>query len=117
MSKGILWHYPGRRRVPDQSMRKRTRTAASSPLHELTGFYLAVDCLASRCNGELTVYARPLGCGPYFRPWQGAGQPRTRKHFPQCCPVGLQYVSHDWVVPKSLQSPRQTCPGQWPGAC
>jgi hypothetical protein len=24
----------------------------ASPLHELTGFYLAVDCLAPRCNGE-----------------------------------------------------------------
>ena len=26
----------------------------TSPLHELTGFHLAVDCLASSCNGEWT---------------------------------------------------------------
>jgi hypothetical protein len=26
----------------------------ASPLHELTGFYLAVDCLAPGCNGERT---------------------------------------------------------------
>jgi hypothetical protein len=26
----------------------------ASPLHELTGFHLAVDCLASGCNGERT---------------------------------------------------------------
>ena len=24
----------------------------ASPLHELTGFYLAVDCLAPQCSGE-----------------------------------------------------------------
>jgi hypothetical protein len=26
----------------------------ASPLHELTGFYLAVDCLTPECNGERT---------------------------------------------------------------
>jgi hypothetical protein len=26
----------------------------ASPLHELAGFYLAVDCLAPGCNGERT---------------------------------------------------------------
>jgi hypothetical protein len=32
----------------------------ASPLHELTGFYLAVDCLAPRCNGERTFAVAEL---------------------------------------------------------
>jgi hypothetical protein len=36
---------PGLRARFDQAL-------LASPLHELTGFYLAVDCLAPRCNGE-----------------------------------------------------------------
>jgi hypothetical protein len=32
----------------------------TSPLHELTGFYLAVDCLAPRCSGERTFAVAEL---------------------------------------------------------
>ena len=34
------------------SARGQRAAILASPLHELTGFYLAVDCLAPRCNGE-----------------------------------------------------------------
>jgi hypothetical protein len=34
------------------SARGQRAAILASPLHELTGFYLAVDCLASGCNGE-----------------------------------------------------------------
>src|SRR5450631_1346729 len=36
------------------SARGQRAAILASPLHELTGFYLAVDCLAPRCNGERT---------------------------------------------------------------
>jgi hypothetical protein len=32
----------------------------ASPLHELAGFYLAIDCLALRCNGERTFAVAEL---------------------------------------------------------
>ena len=32
----------------------------ASPLHELTGFYLAVDCRAPGCNGERRIAAAEL---------------------------------------------------------
>jgi hypothetical protein len=34
------------------SARGQRTAILASPLRELTGFYLAVDCLAPRCNGE-----------------------------------------------------------------
>ena len=34
------------------SARGQRAAILASPLHELTGFYLAVDCLAAGCNGE-----------------------------------------------------------------
>ena len=34
------------------SARGQRAAILASPLNELTGFYLAVDCLAPRCNGE-----------------------------------------------------------------
>jgi hypothetical protein len=40
------------------SARGQRAAILASPLHELTGFYLAVDCLAPRCNGERTF---PIG--------------------------------------------------------
>jgi hypothetical protein len=36
------------------SARGQRSAILASPLHELTGFYLAVDCLALGCNGERT---------------------------------------------------------------
>jgi hypothetical protein len=36
------------------SARGQRPAILASPLHERTGFYLAVDCLAPRCNGERT---------------------------------------------------------------
>jgi hypothetical protein len=36
------------------SARGQRAAILASPLHELTGFYLAVDCLAPLCNGERT---------------------------------------------------------------
>jgi hypothetical protein len=36
------------------SVRGQRGAILPSPLHELTGFYLAVDCLARGCNGERT---------------------------------------------------------------
>jgi hypothetical protein len=34
------------------SARGQRAAILASPLHELTGFYLAVDCLAAECRGE-----------------------------------------------------------------
>jgi hypothetical protein len=39
------------------SARGQRAAILASPLYELTGFYLAVDCLAPRCNGERTAVA------------------------------------------------------------
>jgi hypothetical protein len=36
------------------SARAQRVAILASPLHELTGFYLAVDCLTPGCNGERT---------------------------------------------------------------
>jgi hypothetical protein len=52
-----LCSYYGRR----QRIARGQRAAIlASPLHELTGFYLAVDCLAPRCNGERTFAVAEL---------------------------------------------------------
>jgi len=42
------------------SARGQRTAILASPLHELTGFYLAVDCLAPRCNGERTFAVAEL---------------------------------------------------------
>jgi hypothetical protein len=42
------------------SARGQRAAILASPLHELTGFYLAVDCLAPRCNGERTFAVAEL---------------------------------------------------------
>src|SRR6202021_3929127 len=42
------------------SARGQRAAIFASPLHELTGFYLAVDCLAPRCNGERTFAVAEL---------------------------------------------------------
>ena len=42
------------------SARGQRATILASPLHELTGFYLAVDCLAPRCAGERTFAVAEL---------------------------------------------------------
>jgi hypothetical protein len=45
------------------SARGQRAAILASSLHELTGFHLAVDCLAPRCNGE-RVEAAWLVTGP-----------------------------------------------------
>src|SRR3984957_21252160 len=42
------------------SARGQRTAILASPLHELAGFYLAVDCLAPRCNGERTFTVAEL---------------------------------------------------------
>ncbi len=42
------------------SPRGQRAAILASPLHELTGFYLAVDCLAPRCDGERTFAVAEL---------------------------------------------------------
>jgi hypothetical protein len=42
------------------SARGQRLAILASPLHELTGFYLAVDCLTPRCNGERTFAVTDL---------------------------------------------------------
>ena len=42
------------------SARGQRAAILASPLHELTGFDLAVDCLAPRCNGERTFAVAEL---------------------------------------------------------
>ena len=53
----------------------------ASPLHDLTGFYLAVDCLAPQCNGErsfivvelATFYGRDGTVGQVLRRMRCSG--------------------------------------------
>ena len=57
------------------SARGQRAAIFASPLHELTGFYLAVDCLAPRCNGERTLpwsSLRPSTDGCLRRPRRGS---------------------------------------------
>jgi hypothetical protein len=42
------------------SARGQRAAILASPLHELTGFYLAVDCLTPRCRGERTFAVAEL---------------------------------------------------------
>jgi hypothetical protein len=42
------------------SVRGQRVAVLASPLHELTGFYLAVDCLSQGCNGERTFAVAEL---------------------------------------------------------
>jgi hypothetical protein len=44
--------YVLRMAAANASARGQRAAILASPLHELTGFYLAVDCLATGCNGE-----------------------------------------------------------------
>jgi len=48
-----------------QCARGQRAAILNSPPHELTGFYLAVDCLAPGCNGERTFAITELAsfCG------------------------------------------------------
>jgi hypothetical protein len=53
----------------------------ASPLHELTGFYITVDCLAPGCNGErsfaiaelASFYGRDFTVGEVLRRMRCAG--------------------------------------------
>ena len=57
------------------SARGQRAAILASPLHELTGFCLAVDCLASGCDGERTYavaslasfYGRDMSVGDVLR--------------------------------------------------
>ena len=42
------------------SARGQRAAILASPLHELTGFYLTVDCLTSGCSGERTFAVAEL---------------------------------------------------------
>jgi hypothetical protein len=63
------------------SARRQRLSILSSPLHELTGFYLAVDCLTRQCNGErsfaigelATFYGRDIPLGQVLRRMQCSG--------------------------------------------
>jgi hypothetical protein len=63
------------------SARGQRAAILASPLYELTGFYLAVDCLAPRCNGErsfavaelVTFYGRGPTVGQVLRRMRCSG--------------------------------------------
>ena len=63
------------------SAREQRTAILASPLHELTGFHLAVDCLAPRCNGErsfavtdlATFYGRDTTVGQVLRRMRCSG--------------------------------------------
>jgi hypothetical protein len=60
------------------------RTAIlASPLHELTGFYLVVDCLVSRCNGERTFAVAELAS--FYGRETTMGQVLRRMHCSGAC--------------------------------
>ena len=64
------------------SARGQRAAILPSSLHELTGFYLAVDCLALRCNGErsfavaelATFYGRDTTVGQVLRRIRCSGE-------------------------------------------
>jgi hypothetical protein len=45
----------------------------ASPLHELTGFYLAVDCLTPNCRGERTFAVAEMASGRVRAAWLVTG--------------------------------------------
>jgi hypothetical protein len=63
------------------SARGQRAAILASPLHELSGLYLAVDCLAPRCTGErafavaelATFYGRDGTVGQVLRRMQCSG--------------------------------------------
>jgi len=54
--------------VANASARGQRSAILASPLHELTGFCLAVDCLAAGCGGERTFAVAELASF-YGREW------------------------------------------------
>jgi hypothetical protein len=65
------------------SARGKRAAILASPLHELTGFYLAVDCLAVECRGERTFAIADLAS---FYGWdRTVGQVLRRMRCSRAC--------------------------------
>ena len=64
------------------SARGQRAAIFASPLHELTGFYLAVDCRTPRCNGERAFAVAELGNLLRLRDhgWAGPATDAVRRH-------------------------------------
>jgi hypothetical protein len=72
----------------------------ASPLHELTGFYLAVDCLAPRCSGERTFAVAELAS--FYGRDSTVGLVLRRMR----CFQRLQWVGAVWLVSGPAHPPR-----------
>jgi hypothetical protein len=59
----------------------------ASPLHELTGFYLAVDCLAPGCAGERAYTIAELAA--FYRPDRTIGDALRRMRCSGGCRGGV----------------------------
>jgi hypothetical protein len=82
-----------------------------SPLHELTGFYLAVDCLAPGCNGERTFalaelasfYGQDCTVGQVLRRVRCSGACRSR--------VGAAWLATGPILNARVRPRRVPLPG------
>jgi hypothetical protein len=78
----------------------------ASPLHELTGSYLAVDCLALRCNAERTFVVAELAS--FYGRDNTVGQVLRRMRSSGAC--GGR-VGAAWLVTGPMKCSRQAAAG------
>jgi hypothetical protein len=72
------------RRLCRQRLAHGQRAAIlASPLHELTGFYLAVDCLTSGCGRERTFAIAELAS--FYGTQRTVGEVLRRMRCSSCC--------------------------------
>jgi hypothetical protein len=93
------------------SARGQRAAILASPLHELTGFYLAVDCLAPRCNGERTFAVAELATF-YGRGYHGGAGPAPNAVFwPLWRPRGGGLAGHRTDPQRTRQTPTRAALG------
>src|SRR3984957_17404964 len=83
------------------SARGQRAAILASPLHELTGFYLSVDCLAPRCNGERPFAVAELA--PFYGRDSTVGQLLRRM---RCSGACGGRVGAAWLVTGRILSAR-----------
>ena len=94
------------------SARGQRAAILASPLRELTGFYLAVDCLAPRCNGERSFAVAELAS--FYGRDSKVGQVLRRM---RCSGACGGRVGAEWLVTgPTPQRPCQATAGAAAGA-
>jgi hypothetical protein len=83
------------------STRGQRTAILASPPHELTGFYLAVDCLARRCKGERTFAIAELAS--FYGRQSTVGEVLRRMRCSGDCGGGVEAA---WLVTRPLLNAR-----------